>query len=91
LAVPDEAFTEARIMQCSSDAAAGKRLSKCVADLSEADDCVAHKNFSIPRIGSIPLLSLSFRASHVRIQPSSQEARVGGLMLKVVVTAVVIF
>jgi hypothetical protein len=38
-----------------------------------------------------PMLSLSFRASHVRLQRSSQEARVDRLMLKVVMTAVVVF
>jgi hypothetical protein len=50
----------------------GKHLSKCLADLSESDDCVAHKNFSIPRIGShyfhrrSPHLTYAFNQVHRR-------------------------
>src|ERR1035438_8711396 len=47
--------------------------------------------FGSDRVRSTPLLSLTFRALRVRVQLGSQEARVGRLMLQVVVTAVVIF
>jgi toxin ParE1/3/4 len=67
-------------------------IERCVATAAERPMAytAVHKDVRRVIAKRFPF-SVYFRASHVRIQPSSQEARVGRLMLKIVVTAVVIF